>query len=225
MNAKQALRTGATALALLASVAGAGLAQTGSGHALPAPGIVVGKVYDRETREPLVGGMVMLEDTSLGNVTNDDGSYFVSDVPSGSYRVRADYLGYESVTHSVRIGPGARVTVDFALGSDLVLADAIVAVLEKEPIPVTPPVKDYRISSEVQTHVPDEMTEASCRVVTTVHGSYIVDGQWQLAASVGHLLCGDQVIECRPVVVRKPDLVSAAETGSGLDSSGSSSTP
>ena len=223
MKTNHAPQIGAFSLALLVLAAGPALPQTGGGHsALPAPAMVIGTVYDRETREPLVGGMVMLEETSLGNVTNDDGTYFVSDVPAGSYRVRAEYLGYEAVTHSIRVEPGARVTVDFAMGSDLVLADAIVAVVEKEPIPVTPPVKDYQISSEVQTHIPETMEQASCRVVTTVHGSYIVNGAWELAASVGHLLCGDQVIECRPVVVRKPDLVSAVDVGAEAGAAASS---
>ncbi|CAN5264477.1 hypothetical protein BH18GEM1_BH18GEM1_04200 [soil metagenome] len=213
MNLKQALRTGITSFGLLGSAAGGSWAQTGSGHsgALKPPGMVVGKVYDRETGEPLVGGMVVIQETSLGNIANDDGSYFISDVPAGSYRVRADYLGYGTVTQSVRVEPGGQATLDFAMASDVVQTAAVVSEVDREPIPVKPPVKSYTVSSEVQTHIPEAMPQETCRVSTTVHGSYIINGTWQLSASVGGLVCGDQVIECRPVVIRKPQLAAVTE--------------
>lgn len=214
MKPKQAFAHVAGAILLLGMSAGTAFAQTGSRHSLPAPGIVVGKVYDRETGEPLVGGMVVLENTSLGNIATDDGSYFIGDVPAGTYRIRADYLGYQTVTHSVRVASGDRAAVDFAMEGEAVQTAAVVAVVEKEPIPIQPPVKSYTISSEVQGHVPDEVAEETCSVATTVHGSYIINGTWELSASVGRLLCGDQVIECQPVVVRKPQLAAVADDGS-----------
>lgn len=237
MISQQAILTGIAAL-ILATAAGTAHAQTGSGHgALQQPGTVVGKLYDRENGEPLVGGMIVIEGTSLGNVANDDGSFFVSDVPAGVYRVRAEYLGYAPATRSVTVAPGGRATVDFGLSSDVVQVQTIVARVEKEPIPVTPPVKAYTVSSEVQTHIPEAMPPETCRIETTIHGSYIINGTWQLSASVGGLVCGDQVIECRPVVVRKPELAavtddaaaaaggSAAEAGLPGASAGTATSP
>ena len=50
-------------------------AQTGPTHntAPAANAKIIGTVFDSESREPLVGGMVMIDGTALGNVTNDDG--------------------------------------------------------------------------------------------------------------------------------------------------------
>ncbi len=189
---------------LLGWAAGTAWAQTGShsGSGFQT-GRVVGEVYDSETREPLVGGMVMIEGTNLGNVTTESGGYFVDYVPAGSYTISAEYLGYGTIRRSLDVTPGQTVNVDFALPSQVVLANAITAVIEKEPIPVEPPVKEYTITSEVQVNVPDALPEESCRAMVTVHGSYIVNGEWALAASVGRLLCGNQEIVCQPVVVYK----------------------
>jgi len=185
-------------------------AQTGSTHSSrPAfeTGRVVGSVYDSESREALIGGMVLIEGTNLGNVTGDDGSYFVDHVPAGTYTISAEYLGYGTIRRNLDVSAGQTVTLDFALPSEVVLANAITAVIEKEPIPVSEPVKEYSVTSEVQVNVPDALPEESCRAMVTIHGSYIVNGQWQLAASVGRLVCGNQEVVCQPIVVYKdPEL-------------------
>lgn len=183
------------------------LAQNGTTHtsSAPAPGKIVGTVFDSETREPLVGGIVAIIDTNLGNVTNEDGYYFVTDVPAGLLTIRAEYLGYATITRELMIPEGETVTVDFGLPSEVVLADAIMAVVEREPIPISERIdRAYTMTSDIQVNVPDALPEESCRAEVTIHGSYIVDGKWQLQASVGQLVCGNQRIECRPVVVYQP---------------------
>ncbi|MGH7558661.1 MAG: carboxypeptidase-like regulatory domain-containing protein [Gemmatimonadota bacterium] len=204
MSFDQAIRTLLGTFVLLGCAAGTAWSQTGShsGSGFQT-GRVVGEVYDSETREPLVGGMVMIEGTNLGNVTMENGSYFVDHVPTGSYTISAEYLGYGTIRRPLDVSAGQTVDVDFALPSQVVLANAITAVIEKEPIPVEPPVKDYKITSEVQVNVPNALPEESCRAMVTVHGSYIVNGEWALAASVGRLVCGNQEIVCQPIVVYK----------------------
>ena len=145
----------------------------------------------------------MIEGTNLGNVTAEDGSFFVDHVPAGSYTISAEYLGYGTIRRGLEVYPGQTADVDFALPSEVVLANAITAVIEKEPIPVEPPVKEYKVTSEVQVNVPDALPEESCRALVTIHGSYIMNGQWALAASVGRLLCGNQEIVCQPIMVYK----------------------
>ncbi|MGH7571051.1 MAG: carboxypeptidase-like regulatory domain-containing protein [Gemmatimonadota bacterium] len=204
MSFDQAIRTLLGTFVLLGCTVGTAWSQTGShsGSSFET-GRVVGEVYDSETREPLVGGMVLIEGTNLGNVTTESGSYFVDYVPAGRYTISAEYLGYGTIRRSLDVSAGQTVNVDFALPSQVVLANAITAVIEKEPIPLEPPVKEYKITSEVQVNVPDALPEKSCRALVTIHGSYIVNGEWQLAASVGRLLCGNQEIVCQPIVVYK----------------------
>lgn len=214
----KAIRTLLITFVIAAGVPEAARSQTGSTHSTRQPfqtGRVQGSVYDSESRDALVGGMVLIEGTNLGNVTGDDGSYFVDHVPAGSYTISAEYLGYGTIRRALDVSSGQTVTLDFALPSEVVLANAITAVIEKEPIPVADPVKEYTVSSEVQVNVPDALPEESCRAMVTVHGSYIVNGQWQLAASVGRLVCGNQEVVCQPIVVYKDPALNQAQLRNG----------
>jgi len=97
-------------------------------------GKVIGTVTDQDTGQPLVGAQVVIEGTNLGNVTNEDGYYFVNNVPVGIERITAQYLGYQTTTREERILAGQTMTVDFALSSEVVQAEGIVAVIEREPL-------------------------------------------------------------------------------------------
>jgi outer membrane receptor for ferrienterochelin and colicin len=97
-------------------------------------GKVIGTVTDGETGQPLVGAQVVVEGTNLGNVTNEDGYYFVNNVPVGVQAVTAQYLGYQTTTNEQRVLAGQTMTVDFRLSSEIVEAAAILAVIEREPL-------------------------------------------------------------------------------------------
>jgi hypothetical protein len=214
----KAIRTLLITFVIAAGVSGTARAQTASSHSGSRgfqTGRVEGAVYDSESREPLVGGMVLIEGTNLGNVTGDDGSYFVDYVPPGRYTISAEYLGYGTIRRGLDVSAGQTVSLDFALPSELVLANAITAVIEKEPIPIAEPAKAYSVTSEVQVNVPDALPEESCRALVTIHGSYIVGGQWQLAASVGRLVCGNQEVVCQPIVVYKDPALNQAQLRNG----------
>jgi len=57
-------------------------------------GKIVGVITDAETGEPLAGVNVYLEGTILGSATDQDGYYFIINVPPGSYRLKSEYIGY-----------------------------------------------------------------------------------------------------------------------------------
>jgi hypothetical protein len=60
-----------------------------------ATGNVSGTVIDERTQKPLIGTNVILLDTNYGASTDEDGIYFISNIPVGTYRMRFDYIGYE----------------------------------------------------------------------------------------------------------------------------------
>ncbi|HUP00556.1 MAG TPA: TonB-dependent receptor, partial [Gemmatimonadota bacterium] len=98
-------------------------------------GKVIGTVTDRDTGEPLVGAQVVVEGTNLGNVTNEDGYYFINNVTVGIQQITAQYLGYQTTAQEHRILAGQTMTVDFRLASEVIEADeAIIAVIEREPL-------------------------------------------------------------------------------------------
>ena len=93
-------------------------------------------VTDSDTGQPLVGAQVVVEGTNLGNVTNEDGYYFINNVPVGLQQLTAQYLGYQTITNEQRILAGQTMTLDFQLSSEVVQAEGIVALIEREPLVV-----------------------------------------------------------------------------------------
>jgi len=59
-------------------------------------GKIAGEVLDLNTGEPLIGANVILAGTQLGAATGMDGSFFMINVPPGSYTVKIFMMGYKT---------------------------------------------------------------------------------------------------------------------------------
>lgn len=108
-----------TIASLFAGLAWAGqeTAQTGS---------LTGTITDRSTGETLIGASVLITDIDRGAVTDVDGSYTITDVPTGTYNVRFSYIGYRTYTQEVQINSGTN-TADVEMRVDVTgLEDVVV---------------------------------------------------------------------------------------------------
>ncbi|MBN2171318.1 MAG: carboxypeptidase-like regulatory domain-containing protein, partial [Candidatus Krumholzibacteriota bacterium] len=77
-------------------------------------GCITGQVTDAETGEPLSFAIVVVEGTSWGAMSLQDGSFTIC-LPPGAYTLRATYMGYEAVAVAGLVEkPGATVVLDFA---------------------------------------------------------------------------------------------------------------
>ena len=88
---------------------------------LAAQGLVTGTITHEDTGEPLIGVTVIVENTTVGTVTDFDGTYEL-DVPSFPTVLEASYIGYESREAAV----SAAGTVDFALREDIANLEEVV---------------------------------------------------------------------------------------------------
>lgn len=61
-------------------------------------GKITGKVVDQITNETLPGVNVIIEETNLGTSTDLNGEFSVNNIPFGSYKVKASFIGYNPVT-------------------------------------------------------------------------------------------------------------------------------
>ena len=52
-----------------------------------------GKVIDEETKTPLVGANIVVQGTSQGAATDEEGYFFIINIKPGTYQVRCDYIG------------------------------------------------------------------------------------------------------------------------------------
>ncbi len=66
-------------------------------------GVIKGKVTDAVTGEPLVGAIVKLSNTKYSTFVKLDGSFKLENIPSGTYSISINYLGYEIKNRPVTI--------------------------------------------------------------------------------------------------------------------------
>jgi TonB-dependent receptor len=78
-------------------------------------GMLKGNVFDKNTKEPLIGASVVLDKTSMGNATDIDGAYTIRGILVGKYTVKVSYIGYITVTKEVSISQDATVEEEFLL--------------------------------------------------------------------------------------------------------------
>lgn len=104
-------RTGLSALAAVAAASLLGL----SAPLEAQQGAVSGTVVEAGTLQPVDGAQVTIQGTQLGGLTDDEGSYRITGVPTGEQTVRVRLLGYRAATRTVTVASGETVTADFQL--------------------------------------------------------------------------------------------------------------
>ncbi|HKK92919.1 MAG TPA: SusC/RagA family TonB-linked outer membrane protein [Longimicrobiales bacterium] len=107
-------------VALLVAVFGAFApvqAQTGS---------VTGTVRDAGTGQPLTGVQMVIVGTNSGALTNAEGRYLITGVPTGDREVRAILIGYSQQTQAVEVSTGAPAVADFQLATSVIDIDGLV---------------------------------------------------------------------------------------------------
>jgi TonB dependent receptor-like, beta-barrel/CarboxypepD_reg-like domain/TonB-dependent Receptor Plug Domain len=77
-------------------------------------GDVTGTVTARDSRAPLPGVTVLVDGTSFGTATSDDGHYVLR-MPNGRYALRFSAVGFETRTDSVSIRSGTSTRLDVML--------------------------------------------------------------------------------------------------------------
>lgn len=101
--------------------------------AMAQTGKIIGSVIDRETDQPLIGANVIVVGTSFGAATDAEGRFVILELPSGTYALRATYVGYQEVTlTNVRVVAGLTAYAeDIALASVAIEAQPIEVVAER----------------------------------------------------------------------------------------------
>jgi len=111
-------------------------------------GKIEGYVRDKDTGAPLSGAQVSVAGTRLGNITNEDGYYFILNVPVGSRDITGRYTGYQMTTISNKLVlAGQTARVDFALSSTVISLEGITVESEAEPLMI----RDNTVTKQRQT--------------------------------------------------------------------------
>lgn len=113
---------------LLSLMAGPVFGQASSGQ-------IKGRVIDAATGTPIAGVEVIVAGTTFGNLTNDDGFYFINGVPAGLHTIRATFIGYRTVAVTdERILAGHTTTMDFQLAATAVEQELLIIEGDRSPL-------------------------------------------------------------------------------------------
>lgn len=108
-------------------------------------GKISGKVIDAETGAELPGASIRIDGTTMGNMAGADGSYYILNIPPGTYSVTATLIGYISVTATdVKVTSDQTTEQSFKLKASAVEVKGVTVVGER-------PIIDRGVSSSIRT--------------------------------------------------------------------------
>ncbi|MGZ8391276.1 MAG: TonB-dependent receptor [Gemmatimonadales bacterium] len=144
----RAARSFALAAVALGFGAGSLLAQGSTGK-------IEGRVRD-QAGAPIANAQVFLVGSAFNALTNPQGYYFMNNVPSGTYSVRAAFIGYKSTqVDGVRVLAGQTGTVDIQLEQTAVQIQEITVVTQTQPlVPRDEVTTKQRIDGEFTSNLP-----------------------------------------------------------------------
>jgi outer membrane receptor protein involved in Fe transport len=135
-------------------------------------GKIAGRVVDKDSKEPLPGVNVMIEGTLMGAATDEKGFYVILNVPVGTYSVRAQYIGYQTVTISnIRVHVDRTTEVNFELQQTVIEGQEVTIVAERPLVP-------KNVTNTVKVVSSEELENVPMRGITTVMNlsSAVVEG-------------------------------------------------
>lgn len=125
-------------------------------------GKISGKVVDEKSGEPLIGANVVVEGTALGAAADAAGQYVILQVPPGTYAIRAEMIGYQSVRmEQVDVQTNRIAAANFSLPAKVLDMAEVVVVAER-------PIIEKDIAATQRTVVAKDMDKLPTTTVTDV---------------------------------------------------------
>jgi TonB-dependent starch-binding outer membrane protein SusC len=96
------------------------------GLAAAQAGVVAGQVISDRTGDPLANAQVVIVGTNIGTLTDQDGQFRLGNVQAGDREIRAQRIGYRTVTQSIAVRAGETTNVALRLGRSAVELDEVI---------------------------------------------------------------------------------------------------
>jgi len=144
-------------------------------------GFVRGRVTDAGTKEPLVGVHVIYG-KGVGTITSTDGSYFFA-VHAGTVTLSFQFVGYKTVSESVRVKASDTAELNVALETDIYQIDQIVVSadrMEKKTSDLTVTMKVMKQEYLSRIHMKDAE-----ELMNRIPGIEVLDGQASVRGGSG----------------------------------------
>ena len=159
-------------------------------------GKISGQVTDN-AGAGLAGANVIVDGTSMGAATDNDGKYTILNVSAGKYSLTASYIGYRSTTTSnVEVKTNLTTPQNFSMESSAIEGDAVTIVGEKRLV-------EFSATNSVRSVNAEEIQNAASRSVTGMldmqAGVTITNGKLHIRGSraeeVAYTLDGAQITD------------------------------
>ena len=104
----------------LAATLGASFAYAGN------TGKIMGRVIDNASGEPLMAVNIIIDGTTMGAASNEQGHYFIHNILPGSYVLRARMMGYKNMeVRNVKVFSDLTTEVDFQLELSIIEGEVV----------------------------------------------------------------------------------------------------
>jgi outer membrane receptor protein involved in Fe transport len=98
-------------------------------------GKIAGAIIDKKTGNQIPGANIVLVGTSMGTVSDMDGSFVILQVPPGKYSLRTSIIGYaQTVVQDVEVRIDQTSRVDFGLQPEVIKGETITIVAERKAV-------------------------------------------------------------------------------------------
>ncbi len=154
-------------------------------------GKISGKLVDAQTGEALIGANVYLENTMLGAATDLDGTYLISNVPTGTYTLVVSIVGYtETRITGVEVSESQMTRIDAPVESEILSTETITVEARSLKNTEASLLKDRQKSDAISDAISAEMISRTASsdaadAMQKVTGASIVDNKYVYVRGLG----------------------------------------
>ena len=150
-------------------------------------GKIAGVITDAETGEALPGASVQIDGTMMGAATDQNGQYFILNVPPGTYTCNVMFMGYTTQKiNSVKVQIDATARLDAKLSATVIEGESVSVIAERPIIDKAMTATKISFSDDALDNVlpagslndilQTSVTTQSMRGANKVGVAYMVDG-------------------------------------------------
>lgn len=156
-------------------------------------GKIAGRVVDAESGMPLVAANVVLEETYLGAASDQNGNFYVINIPPGVYTVRIDVIGYDPVrVENIRVSVNRTSNIEVAMSPTVLEGQMVIIEVRKVAVKRDQTSTTKNVSSDEIEILPVENLGAVIAMQTGVVEGHFRGGR---DTEVTYLIDGIQVDE------------------------------
>src|SRR5579862_2907459 len=126
-------------------------------------GSLSGRIISNNKSQAVAGASVFIADLKLGAIADSNGNYFFKQLPTGSYLIEVQSIGYKTLTKNVLIK--GTTTADFQLADEYVEESPVVVTglskatqIKRSPVPIVAVSHDY-IETNLSTNIIDAISK------------------------------------------------------------------